>query len=129
MVLQLLIKQMYESSKCEFSSFTVKSQQINIQLQVEGKRETPNIMRTLNTSMPLALSWRHLYDGHRYVIFWTRNHRTLSIISNCWLVRGSDGKEGKAKSDWHIYFRDLGRHIGWWWKLRDLDVGGTARKK
>lgn len=29
--------------KCEFSSFTVKSQQINIQLQVEGKGKTPNI--------------------------------------------------------------------------------------
>lgn len=52
---------MYESSKCEFSSFTVKSQPINTQLQVEGKCETPNIMRSVKTSMPLTLSWWYLY--------------------------------------------------------------------
>lgn len=71
--------------KCEFSSFTVKSQQINIQPQVDRKHEKPDIMSTLKTNMPLTLPWYHYVMDITKVVFWTRNVLTITlpIISNC----------------------------------------------
>lgn len=58
-----------------FSSFTGKPQPINIQPQVDGELEKPNITSALKTNVPLALSC-YLYTMWRTSLADTLNKKS-----------------------------------------------------